>query len=38
MLEVQLVLRQALQNVWTQPLEDGEVSWKLGPFEEGISI
>ncbi|XP_035178663.1 poly(A)-specific ribonuclease PNLDC1 isoform X3 [Oxyura jamaicensis] len=25
MLEVQLVLRQALQNVWTQPLEDGEV-------------
>eukprot|EP00075_Anas_platyrhynchos_P004422 XP_012951605.2 poly(A)-specific ribonuclease PNLDC1 isoform X1 [Anas platyrhynchos] len=25
MLEVQLVLRQALQNVWTQPLEDSEV-------------
>uniref|UniRef100_A0A8B9CHV2 Poly(A)-specific ribonuclease PNLDC1 n=1 Tax=Anser brachyrhynchus TaxID=132585 RepID=A0A8B9CHV2_9AVES len=25
MLEVQLVLREALQNVWTQPLEDSEV-------------
>lgn len=38
MLEVQLVLREALQNVWTQPLEDSEVSWKLGPFEKRVSI
>ncbi|NXK45695.1 PNDC1 ribonuclease, partial [Chauna torquata] len=28
MLEVQLVLRQALQNVWTQPLGDSEVMVK----------
>ncbi|XP_064303028.1 poly(A)-specific ribonuclease PNLDC1 isoform X2 [Phalacrocorax carbo] len=38
MFEVQLVLRQALQNVWTQPLGDKKVRWKHGPFENRVSI
>lgn len=38
MLDVQLVLRQALENVWTEPLGDTKVRWKYGPFEKRISI
>lgn len=38
MFDVQLVLRQALQNVWTQPLGDKKVGWKCGPFEKRVSI
>ncbi|KAM9196761.1 poly(A)-specific ribonuclease PNLDC1 [Mergus octosetaceus] len=37
MLEVQLVLRQALQNVWTQPLEDsGVVVKKVSPQQRRL--
>lgn len=32
MFEVQLVLRKALQNVWTQPLGDKKVRWETWTF------
>lgn len=38
MIEVQLVLRQALENVWTEPLGGKKVRWKCGPFEKRISL
>lgn len=38
MLDVQLVLRQVLKNVWTEPLGDKKVRWKCRGFEKRISV